>query len=130
LVYSRKRSIATANRAQSAIGGTLEIVLSGMANNALGGGAERGLGPEAATLGNALDGAEETVEPWISRCKAHHVAHPGILEFVKLQVGTQTPAHHLFARPQTQVIVDLLIVKLAIDGSSLQQIVKPVTLNI
>jgi len=58
LVYSRKRSIATANRAQSAIGGTLEIVLSGMANNALGGGAE--LGPEATALGNAPDGAEET----------------------------------------------------------------------
>jgi len=58
------------------------------------------------------------------------LAYSGILEFVKLQVGTQTPAHHLFARRQTQVIVDLLIVKLAIDGLSLQQIVKPVTLNI
>jgi len=31
-----------------------------MANNALGGGAERGLGPEAPTRGNAPDGAEET----------------------------------------------------------------------
>lgn len=60
----------------------------------------------------------------------HFLAYSGILEFVKLQVGTQTPAHHFFAKPQTQVIVDLLIVKLAIGGLSLQQIVKPVTLNI